>query len=121
MTAGGLQLPRRARVGGVTGGPWSSPEPRLPLLTPPFPVLSVMPVLRVLRHDTMYVNQPLSLGLDPISEESHVGPMKMHMTPSCEVRGDQLYDLNTFAPQLGGGWVVARWPQWPMDTLLGEV
>lgn len=64
-----------------------------------------MPVLRVIRHDTTHANQPLGLGLkrkelDPTSEESHVGPMKMHMTPSCEVREGQLY-----APQSGGGGV----------------
>lgn len=64
-----------------------------------------MPVLTVIRHDTTYVNQPLLLGLkrkglDPTSEQSHVGPMKMHMTPSYEVGEGQLY-----TPQSGGGGV----------------
>lgn len=65
-----------------------------------------------------------SLSLDPPSEESHVGPVKMHVTPSCEVREGQLYGpegLSALAPWSGGGGVWQGSLSGLWNILLGEV
>lgn len=68
MTTEALWLPPRARGWRGDKGSWPSPGRCLPLLTPPLPVLNVMPVLRVIRH---YIYKPATQsGV----EKKRVGP-----------------------------------------------